>query len=172
MTYLDIARIRELEALASDILADVYPGGNIKFPVDLGLIAKQYGIKLEKCKFADDSVVGQYSRNDQKIMVSENANFPRMAFTIAHELGHHFLHKDTKNAETFYRLNLVDLDKQDVTEEKEANIFAANLLMPSQKVYDAVISEGPDSRPYILAKTFGVSHSAILWRLKTLGIEY
>ena len=62
---------------------------------------------------------------------------PRRRFTIAHELGHHVLHR-TGQQSLFCRKAVVDPDEQPATTrppipvtEQEANAFAAALLMPA-----------------------------------------
>ena len=53
----------------------------------------------------------------------------RKKFTLAHELGHHFLHQGMK-----LRLDNLDYssNSKDTLEEIEANYFAATLLMPRE----------------------------------------
>lgn len=62
---------------------------------------------------------------------------PRRRFTIAHELGHHVLHR-TGQQSLFCRRAVVDPDDKPATtrpplpvSEEEANVFAAALLMPA-----------------------------------------
>ena len=65
---------------------------------------------------------------------------PRRRFTIAHELGHHVLHR-TGQQSLFCRKAMVDpVDKPATTKpplpvtEEEANVFAAALLMPAELI--------------------------------------
>lgn len=65
---------------------------------------------------------------------------PRRRFTIAHELGHHILHK-TGQQSLFCRKAVIDPDDKPATtrppipvSEQEANAFAAALLMPARLV--------------------------------------
>ena len=74
---------------------------------------------------------GRITHNGKKgiIVVNSKVNYiPKKRFTIAHELGHFRLHKNTtlygRNKESFLDFN--DKDSQ----ESDANIFAAELLMP------------------------------------------
>lgn len=52
-------------------------------------------------------------------------------FVIAHELGHFFLHPETRQVETVDRNQINNWSSQQEIEEYEANLFAAELLMPS-----------------------------------------
>lgn len=93
----------------------------------------------------------------------------RQRFTIAHELGHFFLHE---NKESFidYRDNKKNIirDKKEI----EANKFAAALLMPKkmlQKDVKSYLAGGFDeSVVSFLAKKYEVSDEAMTFRLMNL----
>lgn len=51
-------------------------------------------------------------------------------FVIAHELGHFFLHPSTRQIETVNSFETNNWSEKQETEEYEANLFAAELLMP------------------------------------------
>jgi IrrE N-terminal-like domain len=51
-------------------------------------------------------------------------------FVIAHELGHFFLHSTTRQIETVDKQQANNWSEKQETEEYEANLFAAELLMP------------------------------------------
>lgn len=156
-----------IEAKAEDILSEVYGGKTIEPPVDLEKIAEKYGISLKKVSFNEPDALGQLDRAQKTIYVSNGEYFPRMAFTIAHELGHYILHEN-KEKDTFWRLDIINIDKQDQNEETEANIFAASLLMPKSLV-TLWWSKTRDAS--LMAKIFGVSQTAMQYRLKNLCIN-
>lgn len=58
--------------------------------------------------------------------------------------------------------------------EREANYFAANILMPEKLIFQAVSNLTcdlyEDETVYNLAKDFNVSSSAMLYRLINLGV--
>jgi hypothetical protein len=90
----------------------------------------------------------------------------RCRFTIAHEVGHHLLHAD--GAAVLCRPADVDQAKAaDRGREREANRFAAELLMPEELVRAQADRDGPD--PIRLAERFQVSDVAMGFRLVTLG---
>lgn len=96
---------------------------------------------------------------DNKRSIIVNAKHPpqRRLFTIAHELGHYYLHRDCK-----IQFMCNDLFQSDYpTLEKEANDFAAELLMPEEIVLPLL-----DNRLNlgVLASKLGVSHEAMKWR--------
>jgi hypothetical protein len=66
------------------------------------------------------------------ITVSEKISFEgQRRFVIAHELGHYFLHPKTKQVESVSQDQTNNWSEQQDVEEYEANLFAAELLMPS-----------------------------------------
>jgi Zn-dependent peptidase ImmA (M78 family) len=108
----------------------------------------------------------------------------RRRFTIAHELGHYFLHNKTSDTNnlfvekfTFFRDENSSLGYQ--KKEIEANTFAATLLMPESLINkecttawkEQVINTEEDLVQY-LSKKFDVSEIAMTYRLVKLGIIY
>lgn len=88
----------------------------------------------------------------------------RDRFTIAHELGHyflHYLHPKHPGPATFGRgeRNLL---------ETQANVFASSLLMPMEKFTKAWARSGGDALR--VARQFEVSPSAAEVRAKHLGL--
>ena len=90
----------------------------------------------------------------------------RRRFTIAHELGHWFLHQG-KQMPLFCRRAQVDGESDErpplPTIEEEANHFAAALLMPAEMVRREYASEGGDFAA--LCRTFSSSGAAMGRRL-------
>jgi Zn-dependent peptidase ImmA (M78 family) len=76
-------------------------------------------------------IAGAYSRKERVIYVRSGQSDSIARFTLAHELGHHFLHSQSLS----FRDNPVDESRLGSAsrplEEREADQFAANLLMPS-----------------------------------------
>lgn len=62
------------------------------------------------------------------IRVASNRNLGRFRFTVAHELGHYFLHPRNIHDKDISKADLTVWN--DATEEAEANVFAAEFLMP------------------------------------------
>jgi Zn-dependent peptidase ImmA (M78 family) len=153
----------------------------LKTPVDVNFLVQQEGIMIMK-KSLEDSVSGMLViKDDQSIIVvniSHHSN--RQRFTIAHELGHYFLHKSSANV--FFDESLLFFRDEKSTQgtkfqEVEANIFAAELLMPeqvmreriSQKPLDA-LDDFEQSALGQLATEFQVSCQALTIRLMRLGL--
>jgi hypothetical protein len=87
----------------------------------------------------------------------------RRRFTIAHEIGHFVLHPGRCRPE---RGGLVNEAMR--AEEREADAFAAELLMPEHLVRQAVREQGAD--PIVLAERFQVSVKAMQVRLHRLRL--
>ncbi len=101
-----------------------------------------------------------------EIWVRRDEPGPRRRFTVAHEIGHHLLHSD--GAAVMCRPADVETAQGgERAREREANRFAAELLMPEAMVREAAHRDGPD--PIVLAGRFGVSDVAMGFRLVTLG---
>jgi Zn-dependent peptidase ImmA (M78 family) len=86
-------------------------------------------------------------------------NSPRARFTIAHELGHLFIdeHRNALLAGKPPHFSFTE-HPPDNPVEVEANLFSANLLMPTQEFRKGLTEVSPGLRGIIdLASTFGVS---------------
>ena len=151
-----------------------------EYPVDPVVIANELGIRVYT-KELDNSVSGYIGRNHEtkQVEIYVNANHPlvRQRFTIAHELGHFFLAKDfDKKRESdyisesderyMYRRDSLYSSK----EERDANQFAAELLMP-RKALEYAIKKYNDKDIKFLATVFQVSLDALVYRLRNLGYD-
>lgn len=87
----------------------------------------------------------------------------RRRFTIAHEIGHFVLHPGRARAERGGGVN-----EAWRLQEREADRFAAELLMPEPLVRQAVLEQGADVAR--LADRFEVSRQAMQRRLHTIGV--
>jgi hypothetical protein len=97
------------------------------------------------------------------IVVRGASNEHRRRFTIAHEIGHFVLHPGRLAPERGGAVNAAWQEK-----EREADQFAAELLMPEDLVREAVAEHGDDATR--LADRFDVSRQAMQTRLRRLGL--
>jgi dTDP-4-amino-4,6-dideoxygalactose transaminase len=75
--------------------------------------------------------------DDFSIFIEESHHFNRKRFTLAHELGHYFLHNEIIKSDGIYIDNKESLMFRGLVyseEEHEANMFAAEYLMPENEV--------------------------------------
>lgn len=101
-------------------------------PVDPVDIARKLGVSVNFVQFSGENndISGFYDCEDNTIYVNEDEYPLRQTFTVAHELGHHLLHVEWAKSEN-YKVLLRDGARieKDIY-EKEADAFAAHLLVP------------------------------------------
>jgi len=132
-------------------------------PVKPLKIAEAYGIAVLFAEFGDHKdVSGFFSWKKRTIFVNIEEAPNRQNFTIAHELGHYFLHQELfKEYPDEYQVLLRSPigAAKDVL-EKEANAFAANLLVPR----NMLVQYANIASAHELAKLFNVSSDVIGFR--------
>jgi Zn-dependent peptidase ImmA (M78 family) len=136
-------------------------------PLDVETLAKKAGIEVVYEPLDGDMsgslrLVGK----KWKITVNKNHHPNRRRYTIAHELGHYFLHRHQENSfedHVFFR------GGGHTTQEWEANAFASEILMPVEE-FKRFMREGINDVDE-LAKKFGVSTLALRIRAKELGFQ-
>jgi Zn-dependent peptidase ImmA (M78 family) len=101
-------------------------------PVDPVDLSRRLGLKVLFVEFdeQDKNISGFFDAVENTIFVNKS-EFPlRQTFTVAHELGHKILHEEWARSSE-YKMLFRDQDASDEEpHEKEANSFAANLLVP------------------------------------------
>jgi hypothetical protein len=105
-----------------------------------------------------------------EIWVTQHEPWQRRRFSIAHEVGHFLLHTTAGDEDAvFCRVGDLrpDPDSPERLRERQANRFAAELLMPPDLIEREVARLGPD--PIALAELFAVSDVAMGFRLVNLG---
>jgi len=98
-----------------------------------------------------------------RIVLHGQSSERRRRFTIAHEIGHFVLHPHRLAPQRGGGVNSAWQGQ-----EREADQFAAELLMPETLVREAVLQYGPDADR--LADRFEVSRKAMQTRLGRLGL--
>ena len=133
-------------------------------PIDPVKIARHEGVEVKFVTFDDkhDNISGFYDSKTNTIYVNENESPKRQTFTVAHELAHALLHR-TWASTNDYRVMMRNNDASRLHDpyEKEANAFAANLLMPRD-----LLDKYYELDPVHLARIFSVSVPAIKTRLE------
>jgi len=138
----------------------------VRPPIDPESLAEALGVPVVYAEFASDisgKVSGYIQFDPLEIVVNDAIAPRRKTFTIAHELGHFLMHQDYAQSEKYQvlaRNNQYPDGKPN--EEKEADAFAAHLLVPMTmfKRYRNFASVRE------LGKMFAVSDDVILNRLK------
>ena len=127
------------------------------------------GIKLIHKPMPDDQS-GFMRKNGEHWEIGINSlHHPnRQRFTLAHELGHYFLHKE-EQANWSDKYTFTRADEKSDPMEWEANRFAAEFLMPERK-FRELVANGTDNVD-ALAEAFQVSTMAVRIRAKNLGFR-
>ena len=172
--------IKDAMKRGEEVAKEYNPNTLIRFP--FGNIFDKENISF--ASFPDDAVFDDISGavrffkeddNDRvQILVNTDKSDNRQYFTIAHELGHYFLHYDEVKKKsavfdvenvltTMYRMDMGLSGEKEV----EANHFAGSLLMPRKQVLRSWKTFGSIEK---CAEVFLVSESAMAVRLDVLGL--
>lgn len=154
---------------AKGLLTEVW--GDRGLPIDPVFVAKQLGIDVVEANLPDDvsGAIIKDSGKDPVIVLNAEDSKVRKRFSCAHKIGHHINRQRVSNEVYAY----VDLRSTASTkgtnpEEIYANRFAAELLMPAEKVKELHRNGLPS---IIMAYRFGVPDEVVSNRLKNLGIR-
>jgi Zn-dependent peptidase ImmA (M78 family) len=169
--------VSRAETEAARLLAE---SGQIDLPIDVEAIAAHLDVQIVLERL-DKSVSGMLYRDGDHVVIGVNSAHPerRQRFTVAHELGHLVLHKGRPLVVDHVRVNFRDATSSAASdsEEIQANAFAAELLMPRDRVLaDArpLLQEVSASEAVVLrdlADGYKVSVEAMDYRLTNLGLR-
>ena len=155
-------------------------------PVNVQAALRNVGVRVSEDRELPPGISGHLKRlpdGTYEAAATKSDHPYRRRFTLAHELGHYILHRSTVDAfggvddDIKYR----STDKGDIynsrieiDHEKQANSFAANLLMPKDAVLEAVANpvyhENGRASLMRLMRAFEVSPSSMRWRLRNLDV--
>ncbi|EAK0439785.1 ImmA/IrrE family metallo-endopeptidase [Campylobacter lari] len=186
-----IPQSNEMAMTPEQVLNLVYPE-KIKIPVDPFEIAKHFNIKIEKHEDMEQKE-GEVIFDGKTIIINYKPSGykNRDRFTIAHELGHVFLHflegykfdfednniKSGFNDDTINKDSKTQVLKAARSDNKdrfeiEANEFAGQLLVP-KKIIKQMISDLKSNELYIqssLCEHFKVSNGTMYRTLKMYNV--
>lgn len=188
---MNLQRQKQIEEVAGDLLrrTGCYPASFNDLIDDQGIsvttVAGKIGVDLKKYDFGED-ISGVLLRDGDKAQIGYAANNgeKRQRFTIAHELGHYSLNHQRKGVfvdtpEKYFALfRRNDSSAGEDFQEREANAFAAALLMPIGLVREGISyflssDDAPRSEDFMLvpklSKRFFVSDLAMSYRLTNLN---
>ncbi len=141
-------------------------------PVNIISISNKIGFEVVKSDFKDE-LSGMIANHT--IFINSKDIQERQNFTIAHEIGHFLLHQKKEHKYKHIRFrDESDLDEKSIREEREANEFAACLLMPEEWIIrdfhqEMALATMNKEKLKNLALKYGVSYSALKIRLINLG---
>jgi Zn-dependent peptidase ImmA (M78 family) len=149
-----------------------------KIPTHIFPMAKGLGITIQD-EDLEEQVSGILLVKEGGHVMAVNKNHPlfRRRFTIAHEIGHFVLHRDQESIfiddSVAFHLNAhsPNLTKW---QEREANLFAAYLLMPEAEIREYMqrgkIDPNDEAALKRMAKYFKVSPQALAIHLGKLKL--
>ncbi|GHV48070.1 hypothetical protein FACS1894204_12070 [Synergistales bacterium] len=157
MTAID----QEAKTAASALLSDTKGLMGALPPVNLGVICKHLDIEVYTMPCSSFGAV--FSRSPSPcILVNSNLKPGRLRFSIAHELGHFMLN---------HRPSFMPADgkyiRGDVRLERQADIFASELLLPEALLRSDLEVSGFSVSE--LAKRYKVSVQAMEIKIRAIG---
>lgn len=176
-------RRRKINALVKEILSQA---SIQSAPVPVEKIVQQRGIDVRLNNDPQSDISGFLFLGSERPLIGVNASQTRVRqrFTIAHEFGHYLLHGFTHrevHVDHGFRVMLRDGRSSEGTDEaeREANLFAAEILMPEDMLraelqgtshLDIDDAEAEvDKLLERLANKYVVSKQAMMFRLANLG---
>jgi len=162
---------------------------NIPLKKDIKKIVKFFNIHLEQKN--DIKGIGEALFQNGKFIINYKKQYykQREIFTIAHELGHIFLHfatdkkvhfedfddeLETSNDEKILKAARSDLSNCNFELEREADVFAKDLLVPAKQLRECIekYEKEHKSKPRMcyLKDKFGVSNGTIFYALKDASL--
>lgn len=112
---------------------------NEKRPVNLAIILNELGLNAIYSEDIEDEALLNPMEKTIYVKVDDKP-MTRKLFSIAHEIGHWVLHSRNKIRP---RINFEDNNpfrsQEEIAEEKEANAFASELLMPYNEVRNMIM---------------------------------
>jgi len=131
-------------------------------PAPIIEIANYFGLEVREVDFGNRKTLSGILDIEKKVIyLNKDDHVNHKRFTVAHELGHWILHRldiEKDPSLTFYERNPKGGESDD--KEKEANFFAANLLVPAQHL----IALQDKYSDFELSRFFAVSQEVILHR--------
>jgi len=161
-------RNREIAELANAVADEHCPKGIVQPPA----IAADKGITISFGQYGDafdgmlEHLAGRFHIYCNLDRLGQ-PDAPRARFTLAHELGHYFIdeHRLALQAGRVQPHGSACEYESPILAEQEADLFAANLLMPQRRFIDKAKASSPGLAGVLnLAKAFGTSITATALR--------
>lgn len=165
-----------MELNPKDAAREIVSRTNYRPPLNIAALVRDHGITIIRRK-VERSVTGVLVVDSSRVTMLLNGWFPesQRRFSLAHLFGHFVMHQGLSPLFVdFVKPRESKSGSQTQLMEREANEFAAELLMP-EKVLRERFSQ---KRPHVyssmivqpLAAQFGVSELAFALRLSQLGL--
>lgn len=157
--------IEEIDAMALSLRKEL--GEDFTSPIDIFSLAKSIDNLSVVFYPLGENISGMCIKNNGTNLIAINSGMSlgRQRFSLAHEFYH------LKFDESFTKsVSLIKIGG-DNEREKEADLFASHLLLPTIALYNALqdTKEISSEKVICLEQYFGMSRQAILYRLKSEG---
>lgn len=143
-------------------------------------LVRERGVALTFPRLGEHAGDGLYKWSGKTGLITANASMRsrlRLRFTVAHELGHHELHRPAEGAYEHADKDIFDPGKRGDPVEQEANAFAGHLLAPAPALIFALREWqvlGPQQvTPQLIARLmqrFGISFETAVFRLHNTSV--
>lgn len=145
-----------------------------KAPIPVEEVAKLFSIKIIPYDFPDDFSGLIREVSGQTVIGINKKHHPnRQRFTVAHEIGHYLLgHSVDHNIGLTDDVLSNDQNALETNKERDANIFAGELLMPTNMLTSDVQKLRGQIQIPELAKLYKVSEQAMSIRLLETGLIF
>lgn len=155
---------QDIRKKVSDLVESA--GVNGQIPVPLEALVDHLGYELMEFEpdAEADAISGAVSHKKKRIYLNADDSARRKVFTLAHEIGHIVLHRDSADEFVDYRKTNKRSQK-----EWEADNFAGELLMPREHFKKKWYALG--RIPWRAASEYGVSEQAAKVRAMVLGLS-
>lgn len=130
-------------------------------PVDIFAIANLLEVKVRTADTKDE-VLLHFSEGNPTIFVRHDAPSVRQRFSVAHALGHLFLHSEDNNSNIYF--SDASFNSNSIM-EMQANRFAANILIPENELIELIENKTPKNQ---IANYFGVSEGVLSWQISDI----
>lgn len=129
-------------AKADELLRELQIREPVEIDIERIAIFKGAEVRYAPLRGMDGYLVRQ--GNSAVITVRSSLDYVgQKRFVIGHELGHFFLHPNTRQIETVDNEQTADWSERQETEEYEANLFAAELLLPKTLIEQRILAKEP-----------------------------
>jgi Zn-dependent peptidase ImmA (M78 family) len=147
---------------------DIHSSLQLEIPVDMNKVCEAFGIKVHNEDLANAEAFLVVSNGNKSILINDRKILyvARQRFSIAHEVGHFFIPWHNISCACN---SIGDFDIEDIT-EREADIFASELLIPTKLLESRLLSKVVTLELIkILAREYNVSLSAMTRKVASLS---
>jgi Zn-dependent peptidase ImmA (M78 family) len=166
----DKARLWQIRNAAQELRLAAGVVGQTMLPLNTIADFLQFRITLFQPQENNKEISGAIDYPQRIIHINSLDNVGRQRFTISHEFGHMLVHSEYQDEPGWvYDFRLPDVNHKKSIREQEADLFAAELLMPIELLREQLDINAGNLQA--VANAFQVSMEALRYRLDFLNLE-